>query len=83
MNHKPIFDAVRSIAGRKFKRNEITKLDRAIECAAGQIASCHPSPTSEIGPEGIALIKSFEGCARQRTDGLVEAYPDPGTGSAP
>ncbi|KPL69665.1 hypothetical protein SZ64_17125 [Erythrobacter sp. SG61-1L] len=36
-----------------------------------------------IGPNGIALIQSFEGCARQRADGLFEAYPDPGTGGPP
>ncbi len=36
-----------------------------------------------IGPAGIALIKQFEGCARLRRDGLVEAYPDPGTGAEP
>ncbi len=36
-----------------------------------------------IGPRGIALIKRFEGCAKVRTDGLVEAYPDPGTGGEP
>jgi GH24 family phage-related lysozyme (muramidase) len=29
------------------------------------------------------LIKRFEGCARLRPDGLVEAYPDPGTGAEP
>lgn len=39
-------------------------------------------PTT-ISAAGIALIKQFEGCARLRTDGLVEAYPDPGTGGAP
>lgn len=38
---------------------------------------------SAIGAAGIALIKQFEGCARLRHDGLVEAYPDPGTGGAP
>ena len=38
---------------------------------------------SAIGPAGIALIKRFEGCARLRTDGMVEAYPDPGTGAEP
>ncbi|MEM9311755.1 MAG: lysozyme [Pseudomonadota bacterium] len=38
---------------------------------------------SRIGAQGIALIKQFEGCARQRTDGLIEAYPDPGTGGEP
>ncbi|MDT8279043.1 MAG: lysozyme [Erythrobacter sp.] len=41
-----------------------------------------PSPQA-ISAAGIALIKRFEGCARLRTDGLVEAYPDPGTGGDP
>lgn len=34
-------------------------------------------------PAGTALIKRFEGCARKRSDGRFEAYPDPGTGGAP
>lgn len=48
-------------------------------------AACVSSPPAarSVGPAGIALIKRFEGCARLRTDGLVEAYPDPGTGGAP
>ena len=41
-----------------------------------------PAPRA-IGPAGIALIKRFEGCARQRRDGQFAAYPDPGTGGAP
>lgn len=36
-----------------------------------------------VSPAGITLIKRFEGCARLRADGRVEAYPDPGTGAAP
>ena len=32
-----------------------------------------------IGPQGLALIKHFESCARRRRDGAFEAYPDPGT----
>lgn len=36
-----------------------------------------------IGPRGIALIQRFEGCARVRADGRIEAYPDPSTGGAP
>lgn len=37
-----------------------------------------------IGPAAIveageALIKEFEGCAKKRPDGLIEAYPDPGS----
>lgn len=37
----------------------------------------------QISPAGLALIKRFEGCARQRSDGRFEAYPDPGTGGDP
>lgn len=40
-------------------------------------------PKRAIGAAGIALIKRFEGCARLRTDGMVAAYPDPGTGGEP
>lgn len=36
-----------------------------------------------ISKEGVDLIKRFEGCAKLRRDGLIEAYPDPGTGGAP
>ena len=36
-----------------------------------------------IGQQSLALIKRFEGCARQRRDGAFEAYPDPGTGGDP
>ncbi|MEM6494696.1 MAG: lysozyme, partial [Pseudomonadota bacterium] len=36
-----------------------------------------------IGPQGTELIKRFEGCARLRKDGLIEAYPDPGSGGEP
>jgi GH24 family phage-related lysozyme (muramidase) len=46
---------------------------------------CVPScrKPGSISEAGIALIKRFEGCARLRRDGLVEAYPDPGTGGEP
>jgi GH24 family phage-related lysozyme (muramidase) len=36
-----------------------------------------------VGEQGVRLIKAFEGCARLRPDGLIEAYPDPGTGGDP
>ena len=39
--------------------------------------------TRKSGQDGITLIKRFEGCAQLRRDGLVEAYPDPGTGGEP
>ena len=44
--------------------------------------SAPPTPRT-IGAAGKALIKRFEGCARLRADGLIEAYPDPGTGAEP
>src|SRR3954468_8202997 len=31
----------------------------------------------------IKLVQEFEGCARKRPDGSMEAYPDPGTGGDP
>lgn len=40
-------------------------------------------PALRCSPAGIALIHQFEQCHRVRPDGLVVAYPDPGTGGAP
>ena len=77
MQRKVIFDAVRRMLGRGFARREVVALDAAIEAALGR-----ESPLG-VSPAGLALIKRFEGCARVRPDGLVEAYPDPGTGGAP
>lgn len=85
MDRKVIFDSVRRILGRGFAPADVARLDCAINRASGAAAGCglpHPQPTS-ISAVGIMLIKQFEGCARKRPDGLVEAYPDPGTGSAP
>ncbi|NIJ18483.1 GH24 family phage-related lysozyme (muramidase) [Sphingomonas naasensis] len=39
--------------------------------------------TRRIGPKGRALIQQFEGCAKRRADGRLDAYPDPGTGGDP
>lgn len=39
--------------------------------------------TRRIGPKGRALIKSFEGRAKRRPDGRLDAYPDPGSGGDP
>lgn len=30
-----------------------------------------------VSNKGLDLIKSFEGCAKKRNDGFIEAYPDP------
>lgn len=39
-------------------------------------------PCTGVSSTGIALIKRFEGCARVRPDGMVEAYPDPASSLA-
>lgn len=94
---KPIFKALRAILGRGIRQAEVDQIDRAIDCMEGDDEVCEQLPRtsvsaaivrstdqpSRIGEAGIALIKRFEGCARLRTDGLVEAYPDPGTGADP
>ncbi len=45
-----------------------------------------PTPQAtgrRISAAGIALIQRFEGCAQLHTDGMIDAYPDPGTGGPP
>jgi GH24 family phage-related lysozyme (muramidase) len=80
MDRKWIFDAVRRLLGRGFRQEEVAALDAAIDKAMRAGASDRPRA---IGPDGVALIKRFEGCAKRRADGLFQAYPDPGTGGAP
>ena len=83
---KSIFDTVRQMLGRGFRQSEVDALDQALDGKAERASVPiikRATNIREVGDAGIALIKSFEGCARQRTDGLIEAYPDPATGGAP
>jgi GH24 family phage-related lysozyme (muramidase) len=91
-NRKPIVDAVRRLIGRAFPPAPVAAPDAGDEPVSVLPAPAPSVPTvprirrSEpraIGAAGIALIKRFEGCARLRADGLIEAYPDPGTGGDP
>lgn len=86
MQRKPIFDAVRAMLRRGFTQEEVSALDAAIEAALGP-AIAGPAnvdaPPLAVSPAGLALIRKWEGCARRRADGRIEAYPDPGTGGAP
>lgn len=65
---------------------EGNELFDAIEASQRPDAPSEPernaTPT-QTSPEGIALIHGFEGFARLLPDGLVQAYPDPGTGGKP
>ena len=94
-NRKPFFDAIRRLIGRGFRQSEVDAIDDWLDGDTSAsfpldgvpgVPSCRKAQSESplrVGPEGIALIKRFEGCARLRRDGLVEAYPDPGTGGEP
>lgn len=79
MHRKALFDLIRRLIRRPFRQREVAAIDAALDALTGDA----PRAGHRIGPAGIALIKHFEGCARLRPDGMVEAYPDPGTGGAP
>lgn len=81
MNRKPLFDAVRKLLGRPFRQSEVDALDATIEAMDAAVEDTPPARS--VSPAGIGLIRRFEGCARLRPDGLVEAYPDPGSGGEP
>ena len=88
MSRKPVFDTVRQMLGRRFQQREVVALDSAIDHTVNGLQNQPKGDVSgnsglTISERGIALIKQFEGCARLRRDGLVEAYPDPGSGGVP
>lgn len=84
MERKPIFDAVRQLLGRGFRAREVAVLDGAIDVALGNSAPPAAAPGScALSPAGLALIQRWEGCAKRRSDGRYDAYPDPGTGGDP
>jgi GH24 family phage-related lysozyme (muramidase) len=85
MQRKVIFDTIRSVLGRGLRQAEVDRIGNALDCAEGDSAACARMAEPMLGASsaGVALIKRFEGCARRRSDGLVEAYPDPGTGGDP
>ena len=94
MNRKPIFDAVRELLGGTLTPAQVAKIDGAIDQAEGALPATStplrtpPAPPAAaggraLGKAGADLIKSFEGCAKNRPDGSFDAYPDPGTGGNP
>ncbi|MXO84676.1 glycoside hydrolase family protein [Altererythrobacter aurantiacus] len=80
---KPVFDFVRGLIGRSFRRDEIERLDELLDRLQQSSDDEVLAEPMRISQRGVDLIRLFEGCARIRSDGLVEAYPDPGTGGAP
>ena len=83
---KAVFDAVRRMLGRGFQPAEVTALDSALDSMIMPDAPSAPESSkvpAQTSASGIALIHRFEGFARDVGGGLVQAYPDPGTGGKP
>lgn len=82
---KPMFDAARKADDDGvLTANDVALIDAVLDfMGVPRAAPDEPADELKLGAEGIALIKAFEGCHRIRPDGLVEAYPDPGTGGDP
>ncbi|RKF21963.1 lysozyme [Altericroceibacterium spongiae] len=74
------FQIISNLFARGLISSEIANIDTMPESHRSNPLSSNPR---KIGKAGIALIKQFESCAHKRPDGLIEAYPDPGTGGAP
>lgn len=90
---KAAFDSARRAdPDNRLTAEDVDKINSALDAAGvpdSRVAPDAPGAAEtpevphRVGHEGIELIKRFEGCARVRADGKVEAYPDPGTGGAP
>lgn len=72
---KPVFDAARTAKGSGLTPDDVTILDAALDRV---LLGAAPS-TRKVGSKGIALMHKWEGCAQRRTDGRLDAYPDPGS----
>lgn len=83
MNKKAIFDAVRKMLGRSFSQSEVIQLDALLD-GSNKKPDIPSAPEEKFSPghvsrQGIELLHSFEGCARMLENGMVAAYPDPGS----
>lgn len=77
---RPVFEAIKTARGGKgFDHLEVGAIDNVLDALGVPRAS----DARKIGPEGIALIKEFEGCHKVLPNGSVRAYRDPGTGHLP
>ena len=83
---KALFDAFRRILKRGMTQAEVDQINIAYGSRTVPDAPSlpeNPRVPLAVGPDGVMLIKQFEGCARKLPDGRISAYPDPGTGGAP
>lgn len=80
------FAALRRMKARRAARANAVQMSppaQSLEPLPSESAVPAWSQAGRISHAGLTLIKHFEGCARKRSDGRFEAYPDPGTGSDP
>lgn len=84
----PIFDAIRAARPddkKQFMPDEVSLIDTLLDrLHVPREDTQLPAPAADgqlhCSAVGIALIQSFEQCHRLRSDGRLEAYPDPGRG---
>ena len=88
-NPADLFGQIRAMLharGSTLRQSEVEAVNAVLESRARPSSPSTPErafvPT-RVSERGEQLIKRFEGCARLRPDGRIEAYPDPGTGGDP
>lgn len=81
---KPFIATLRAIAdAMDVRKRPVANLPSGIKAANEAINALPPVTHRKTSKAGIDLMHSFEGCEKKRPDGLIEAYPDPGTGGDP
>lgn len=81
---KALFDTIRRLLGRGLTQAEVDQINVSLGSCAKPDAPSEPEKNATprgISAEGMDLIKRFEGCHKVRSDGLIEAYPDPAPGN--
>jgi lysozyme len=82
VSDKRLFDTIRRLLGRPLRQSEVDAINASMRPDAPSLPELPITPET-IGEAGLALIQEFEGCHRKLPNGLVAAYPDPGTGGEP
>ena len=83
MARASLFQLIRDLLRRGLTQAETHAIDAELDAlGVPRVPSDAELPT-EIGRAGVKLIQDFEGLAKQRPHGMIEAYPDPGTGGDP
>lgn len=78
---KPIFNEIRKANGGSLSRDDVAIIDAALDHVG--IPKGMQMASNSLGSKGEALIKKWEGYAKDLGNGQVQSYPDPATGGAP